>query len=71
MPIPGKSSIAGSAESVVNQNGGAPVKQWVGTQSQYDAIGSKDSATEYIITDAASGGGFTQPQILTRSFVRC
>lgn len=32
---------------------------WFGTQAQYDAIGTPDSSTLYVITDASPGGGGT------------
>lgn len=37
------------AETVRDQNTGAPIKRWYGTQAQYDAIATKDAHTEYNI----------------------
>ena len=36
-------------QNIINQNGGQPMKYWVGTRSQYDAIPNKDSNTIYDI----------------------
>lgn len=41
------------AAALVNQRSGASsFKVWTGTQTQYDALGTYDSGTQYIITDA-------------------
>lgn len=46
-------SIAQYANAVEDlNNGAADVKQWIGTQAEYDALGSWDAYTFYSITDA-------------------
>ena len=51
-------SIASYANSVEDLNNPAnDVKQWIGTQAQYTALGSYDAATFYNITDAETPGG--------------
>lgn len=47
---PGAKGDPGSDATIVNQRTGVPLKFWVGTQSQYDAIGTKDSNTVYHTT---------------------
>jgi len=42
-------SVSGTAGSVLDQNGGAPLKLWEGSQSEYDALGTYDSRTFYFI----------------------
>ncbi len=39
-----------SAELLIDQNDGAYLKLWTGTQTEYDGLGSYDSDTVYIIT---------------------
>lgn len=41
-----------SSQTITEQNNNIKLKTWVGTQSEYDAIVTKDQNTEYIITDA-------------------
>lgn len=41
-----------TATKVVNKRTGQAMEEWVGTQAQYDAIGSKDPNTRYWITEA-------------------
>jgi hypothetical protein len=58
----GYSSTSDYANSVADLNNPATdVKQWIGTQAQYDALGSWDAGTFYNITDAETpsvpGGG--------------
>lgn len=36
-------------QNIINQNGGQPLKYWVGTKAQYDAIANKDENTIYDI----------------------
>lgn len=36
-------------QNIINQNGGQPLKYWVGTKVQYDAIANKDANTIYDI----------------------
>lgn len=36
-------------QNIINQNGGQPLKYWVGTQAQYDALQTKDANTIYDI----------------------
>ena len=36
-------------QNIINQNGGQPLKYWVGTKAQYDAIATKDANTIYDI----------------------
>lgn len=39
-------------QNIINQNGGQPLKYWVGTKAQYDAIANKDENTIYDIYTA-------------------
>lgn len=43
-----------STESIVNQNDSTKIKEWVGTQDEYNAITTKDPNTKYIIIDELS-----------------
>lgn len=40
-------------QNIINQNGGRPMKYWVGTKTQYDAIANKDANTIYDIYTTA------------------
>lgn len=42
-------SLADVATAVTNQNGGNALKQWKGTQAQFDAIATKDADTWYAV----------------------
>lgn len=42
-------SLAVVPSSIVNHNGGAGIKLWVGTQAEYDAITTKVSNTAYLV----------------------
>jgi phage-related tail fiber protein len=64
--ISGSAATAASATAALgvdDLNSTATIKQWVGLQAEYDALGSWDSATFYNITDAETpsipGGGTT------------
>lgn len=50
----GENLLIYSSGSVTETNNNIEVKTWVGTQSEYDAIVTKDPTTEYSITDAYS-----------------
>lgn len=50
----GENLLIYSSGSITETNNNTEVKTWVGTQSEYDSIVTKDPATEYIITDAYS-----------------
>lgn len=43
-----------STESIVNQNDNTKIKEWIGTQDEYNAITTKDPNTKYIIIDELS-----------------
>ena len=45
----GKDGIDATNETVKNQNTGLDTKIWIGTQSEYDAIVTKDSDTLYMV----------------------
>lgn len=45
----GKDSIGTTNETVKNQNTGLDTKIWIGTQSEYDAVVTKDSNTLYMV----------------------
>jgi hypothetical protein len=45
------------ADAVKDWNSVNFVKQWIGTQAQYDALGSWDATTFYSITDGQTPGG--------------
>lgn len=50
----GENLLIYSSGSVTETNNNTEIKTWVGTQSEYDAIVTKDPTTEYVITDAYS-----------------
>ena len=50
----GENLLIYSSGSVTETNNNTEIKTWVGTQSEYDAIVTKDPTTEYSITDAYS-----------------
>lgn len=50
----GENLLIYSSGSITETNNNTEVKTWVGTQSEYDAIVTKDPTTEYSITDAYS-----------------
>lgn len=41
--------IAQDSVTITDQNNGAPLKIWTGTQSEYDAVTTKDSGTLYVV----------------------
>lgn len=45
----GKDGIDATNETVKNQNTGLDTKIWIGTQSEYDAVVTKDSDTLYMV----------------------
>ena len=45
----GKDGIDATNETIKNQNTGLDTKIWIGTQSEYDAIVTKDSDTLYMV----------------------
>ena len=45
----GEDGIDATNETVKNQNTGLDTKIWIGTQSEYDAIVTKDSDTLYMV----------------------
>jgi hypothetical protein len=50
------------ADAVKDLNSVNYVKQWIGTQAQYDALGTWDATTFYNITDATGTAGPPGPQ---------
>ena len=50
----GENLLIYSSGSITETHNNTEVKTWVGTQSEYDAIATKDPTTEYVITDAYS-----------------
>lgn len=50
----GENLLIYSSGSITETHNNIEVKTWVGTQSEYDAIVTKDPTTEYSITDAYS-----------------
>lgn len=50
----GENLLIYSSGSITETHNNTEVKTWVGTQSEYDAIVTKDPTTEYVITDAYS-----------------
>lgn len=50
----GENLLIYSSGSVTETHNNTEIKTWVGTQSEYDAIVTKDPTTEYSITDAYS-----------------
>jgi roadblock/LC7 domain-containing protein len=62
--ITGSAGIATKAIGVDDLNSNNDIKQWIGTQAQYDALGSWDAYTYYAITDGVTpgtGNGGTGP----------
>lgn len=45
----GKDGIDATNETIKNQNTGLDTKIWIGTQSEYDAVVTKDSDTLYMV----------------------
>ena len=45
----GKDGIDATNETIKNQNTGLNTKIWIGTQSEYDAVVTKDSDTLYMV----------------------
>ena len=47
--VKGDTGAAGTNINIVNHRTGTPVKIWVGTQAEYSAVTTKDSATLYMV----------------------
>ena len=48
--VQGKAGVKGdSGTNIINQNTGIDTKIWIGTQSEYDAVVTKDSDTLYMV----------------------
>ena len=47
-----KGETGDPGQNIINQNDGQPLKYWVGTKAQYDAITNKDENTIYDIYTA-------------------
>lgn len=45
----GEDGVDSTNETIKNQNTGLDTKIWIGTQSEYDAIVTKDSDTLYMV----------------------
>ena len=45
----GKDGIDATNETIKNQNTGLDTKIWIGTQTEYDAVVTKDSDTLYMV----------------------
>ena len=45
----GKDGVDATNETIKNQNTGLDTKIWIGTQSEYDAVVTKDSDTLYMV----------------------
>ena len=45
----GKNGIDATNETIKNQNTGLDTKIWIGTQTEYDAVVTKDSDTLYMV----------------------
>ena len=49
LELSGEGSNTTTNETIKNQNTGLDTKIWIGTQSEYDAITTKDSDTLYMV----------------------
>ena len=47
--VDGKDGVDATNETIKNQNTGLDTKIWIGTQSEYDAVVTKDSDTLYMV----------------------
>ena len=49
LELSGEGSNTTTNETIKNQNTGLDTKIWIGTQSEYDAVVTKDSDTLYMV----------------------
>ncbi len=59
----------GEQGSIVNQNGGLPLKIWAGTKLEYDSLIVKDEETIYLIDGHVNGG--SQTFTITNNLANC
>lgn len=57
--------------SLINQNGGGTLKIWAGTQTELDALTSKNSDTLYFIINEESTGGEGTAYTITNTLTNC